>query len=183
MALVAVVALEFSSMRLAGGAGVDVCRFLTVATLVWGSILARVRGGRVGAFWFGFALAGWASYLLVVDALAARSSDSVVSLVPLWMVEATVDRAGLGNSFSAHNQLVDQIHMVHYKGGRASPAGQIGSTLTEGAILASASNLRTVPVWRCLCSADTDMDRASRPTYRRAFGACRVGLAQTAAVV
>lgn len=79
--LLALVAVEVAALRSAADEWVDACRFLTVATLVVATILARRRSGEVGSFWFGFALGGWATYALVLD--ASRYSSSILDKMAL----------------------------------------------------------------------------------------------------
>jgi hypothetical protein len=88
MALVAIAAIAVASLHMADSFGVDACRILTVAVLVWATIGARFGAGRGGGFWFGFALAGWASYLLVIDVQANPTRPSVFSWIPMRMSDA-----------------------------------------------------------------------------------------------
>jgi hypothetical protein len=84
MGLIAIVALELAALRLATDAWVDVTRHLTIATLAIATYLARYRRGDESAWWFGFALFGWAYFALVLDTMARWSAsfgpNSVVSL-------------------------------------------------------------------------------------------------------
>jgi hypothetical protein len=90
MALIAVIALELAALRLATEAWVDVTRHLTIATLATATYLARYRRGEEGAWWFGFALSGWAYFALALDAMArwnsVRDSDSVLGLLPVYLL-------------------------------------------------------------------------------------------------
>ena len=80
MAVIAVLAVELASFRVASDGYVDLTRHLTVVMLAVAVYLARYREGDRAAWWFGFALFGWAYFALVVDATARRSAASVVSL-------------------------------------------------------------------------------------------------------
>ena len=113
MALVALVAVELAALRSAQDGWVDACRFLTAAVLVLATFLARYRQAEEGAFWFGFAVVGWATFILVLDALAAtRSSDSVISRLPQLALEAMVDRAA-ANNYAAALRVMRQFHILH----------------------------------------------------------------------
>jgi hypothetical protein len=124
MGIVALVAVEVAALRSAGDGWVDACRLLTASVLVLATFLARDRRGGERAFWFGFAVLGWATFVLVVDALAgSRSSNSVISKLPLLVVEATVDRAE-SNSYDSHLRTLRQLHILHLV--LILPAGFIG---------------------------------------------------------
>jgi hypothetical protein len=115
MALVALVAVEAASLRLAGGGGVDACRLLTVSGLAWATISARRHEGQAGAFWFGFALAGWAGFLLVLDALGDRGSNpSLVSFIPLRLLESAFQREKVSGNWASHLVTMDQARILHY---------------------------------------------------------------------
>jgi hypothetical protein len=72
MALIAMLAVEMASLRVATDRFVDLTRHLTVAMLVVATFLARYREGVRASWWFGFALVGWAYLVLVIDAAARR---------------------------------------------------------------------------------------------------------------
>jgi hypothetical protein len=114
MALIALAALEFGALRLAGPHGVNACNLLTVATLIWATTMARARKGGASDFYFGFALAGWAAYLLVIDALGNRSTDSIVGWIPLQLVEITYDRAAVQNTPGLRDRAIEQWRIAHY---------------------------------------------------------------------
>jgi hypothetical protein len=83
MAVIAALAVEMAAYRVASDGYVDLTRHLTVVMLAAATYLARYRQGDRAAWWFGFALAGWAYFALAVDASARRSAASVLSLRPL----------------------------------------------------------------------------------------------------
>jgi hypothetical protein len=126
MAIVALIAVEVAALRLADDNSVDACRLLTAATLVVATFLARNRVGGEGAFWFGFALLGWATFILVldarassyqvVDALTGRRSVSSVSLVsrlPLQILMARFD-GGSSISSSTVHRVMGQFQILHF---------------------------------------------------------------------
>ncbi len=76
MAIIAVLAVEMASLRVASDAFVDLSRHLTVGMLVVATYLARRNKGDRGSWWFGFALLGWAYLALVIDASARRAPVS-----------------------------------------------------------------------------------------------------------
>jgi hypothetical protein len=88
MGLVVLVAIELAALQSATREWAEVARLLTVAALVFASYQARYSTGRAGAWWFGFALLGWASYLLGVDATRQWTSfdgyklDSFLEAIP-----------------------------------------------------------------------------------------------------
>jgi hypothetical protein len=83
MALIALLAVELAALRVATTGFVDLTRFLTVAMLAVATYLARFREGDRAAWWFGFALCGWAYLALVIDATARRDTGSMAALRPL----------------------------------------------------------------------------------------------------
>jgi hypothetical protein len=113
MALIALAAIELGALRMAGPYGVDACRFLTVAALAWATSLARVRKGEAGAFWFSFALAGWASYLLVIDSRGDRSLESLVAWIPLHLLDAVSPWSAITNNATAMERWREQVHILH----------------------------------------------------------------------
>jgi hypothetical protein len=114
MTLIALVSLELGALRLASPLSVDACRFFTVAALAWATILARVRKGEAGAFWFGFALAGWAAFLLVLDTLGSQSSTSLVGAIPRLLANAVYGRPSVPFTPTVRDRLVQQFLIVHY---------------------------------------------------------------------
>ena len=80
MAVIAVLAVELASFRVASDGDVNLTRHLTVVMLAAAVYLARYRESDRAAWWFGFALFGWAYFALVVDATARHSAASVLSL-------------------------------------------------------------------------------------------------------
>jgi hypothetical protein len=70
MVLTVLCTVLLASFRVATAAWVDVTRFLTVSALALSAYLARYRSGDEGAWWFGFALSGWACFVLLIDASA-----------------------------------------------------------------------------------------------------------------
>ncbi len=83
MAVIAVLAVELASFRVASDGYVDLTRLLTVVMLAVAVYLARYREGDRAAWWFGFALFGWAYFALAVNASARQSAASVLSLRPV----------------------------------------------------------------------------------------------------
>ena len=82
---------------------------------------------RGGAFWFGFSVLGWAAFVLVLDALAgSKSSDSIISRLPLLVLEATVDRAE-SSGYGAHLRNLHQFHILHLM--LILPVGLIGGVV------------------------------------------------------
>ena len=77
MAIVALLAVEMASLRVASDGYVDLTRHLTVVMLAVATYLARYREGDRAAWWFGFALLGWAYFALVIDASARRAPVSL----------------------------------------------------------------------------------------------------------
>jgi hypothetical protein len=129
MGLVALVAVEVAALRSAEDGWVDTCRFVTVIALVLATFLARNRQGEEGAFWFGFAALGWATFVLVLDVLAAqRHSDSVVSRLLLSVLRAMVDRSSRNNYAGALREM-RQFHILHLM--LILPAGLLGGVICE----------------------------------------------------
>jgi hypothetical protein len=88
MGLIVIVAIELAALQSATREWAEVARFVTVAALVMATHRARYSMGRPGAWWFGFALMGWASYLLGIDATRQWTSldgyklDSFLEAMP-----------------------------------------------------------------------------------------------------
>jgi hypothetical protein len=82
MAVIALLAIELASYRVASDGYVDLTRHLTVFMLAVAAYLARYREGERAAWWFGFALLGSAYFALVIDATARREPPSFSSLRP-----------------------------------------------------------------------------------------------------
>jgi hypothetical protein len=82
MAIIALLALELGSLRVATEGYVDATRYLTVSTLATATYLARHRKGDRGEWWFGFALFGWAYFALMLDAVGRRGFAVAMSHVP-----------------------------------------------------------------------------------------------------
>ena len=82
MAVIAVLAVEMASFRVASDGYVNLTRHLTVVVLATATYLARYREGDRAAWWFGFALFGWAYFALAVDASARRDAVSVAPAAP-----------------------------------------------------------------------------------------------------
>jgi hypothetical protein len=80
MALIALLAVEMAALRVASYRFVDLSRHLTVAALAVATYLARYRDGGRAAGWFGFALAGWSYFGLVIDASARADVAGSLSL-------------------------------------------------------------------------------------------------------
>jgi len=92
MGFVLIVALELAALQSATMEWAEAARFLTVAILVVATYRARYRTGKAGSWWFGFAMLGWAYYLLGVDAtrqwtsLAGYDLDSFLESLPFRIV-------------------------------------------------------------------------------------------------
>jgi hypothetical protein len=89
MALIALIAVEMASLRVASDGFVDLSRHLTVAMLAVATYLARYREGDRAAWWFGFALLGWSYFALVVDASSRSHTAMMISrreLPPVTML-------------------------------------------------------------------------------------------------
>ena len=106
MALIAVLAVEMASFRVASDGYVDLWRHLTVVMLAVATYLARYREGDRAAWWFGFALFGWAYFALAVGASARRSAVSFLSLRPLPPVTFLVLFVGDGYLTSKNPVLI-----------------------------------------------------------------------------
>jgi hypothetical protein len=114
MGLIAVAAIEVSALRSASDASVDACRLLTTSLLVCATFLARNRRAGEGAFWFGFAVLGWAAFVLVLDTLAGmRSSSSIISRLPFLVIETVVDQTENTGSYAASLHALRQLHVLH----------------------------------------------------------------------
>jgi hypothetical protein len=72
MAIIALLAVEMASLRVASDGYVDLSRHLTIVMLAVATYLARYGYGGRAAWWFGFALVGWAYLALAVDGSARR---------------------------------------------------------------------------------------------------------------
>jgi hypothetical protein len=92
MALVALVAFGAAALRSGSEAWLDACRLLILSILVAACFLARPRRGREAAFWFGFAVVGWAAFAFLAHVAAVEgSSESLATWFPLRLVEALTD--------------------------------------------------------------------------------------------
>jgi hypothetical protein len=128
MGLVALTAVEVAALRSAEDGWLDTCRFVTVISLLLATFLARNRGGEEGAFWFGFAALGWATFILVLDVVASRrDSDSVVSLLPLLVLRAIANRTASSNYATALREM-RQFHILHLM--FILPVGLIGGVIS-----------------------------------------------------
>ncbi len=113
LVIVALVAVQISALRSGEDSAVEVCRLVTAAVLVFATYLARRRRGEAGAFWFGFAVLGWAAFVLVVDVLAARPFPApVISWLPRMVLEMMVDRTA-SNSYAASQRAICQFRILH----------------------------------------------------------------------
>ena len=127
MCLVALAAVEVAALRSAEDGWVDTCRFVTVIALVLATFLARNRRAEAGAFWFGFAALGWATFILVLDVLAAqRFSDSVVSRFLLSVLRAIADRPPSTNYITSLREM-RQFHILHLM--LILPVGLLGGVI------------------------------------------------------
>ena len=68
MGFVLIVGVELAALQSATEEWAEAARFLTIGILVIATYRARFSTGKTGTWWFGFALLGWAYYLLVIDA-------------------------------------------------------------------------------------------------------------------
>ena len=73
MILTVVCALPTAALIVASNGWVEATRYLTVAVLCAATYLARYRKGNEGAWWFGFSLAGWAFFVLLIDSMVWSS--------------------------------------------------------------------------------------------------------------
>jgi hypothetical protein len=90
MAIIVVMSVELAALNWGTGVAVDIARMLTVFLLGVATYLARYRTGRAGAWCFGFALFGWAYYILVIDVMGQRfafASDSVITFLPTVIMD------------------------------------------------------------------------------------------------
>ena len=128
MSLVALAAVEVAALRSAEDGWVDTCRLVTVIALVLATFLARNRRGEEGAFWFGFAALGWATFIVVLDVAAAqRYSDSVVSRLLVLVLRAIADRPASNNYANALREM-RQFHILHLM--FILPVGLIGGVIS-----------------------------------------------------
>ncbi len=88
MILTVVCTLPMASLIVASDGWVDVTRYLTVAVLAAATYLARFRTGEEGVWWFGFALAGWAFFALLIDSIVwnALATAKVSGMLPTPVV-------------------------------------------------------------------------------------------------
>lgn len=91
MVVVAVIGVEIAAVRAGDPASVDLSGAVNLAVLVAATFRARHRGGRGSAFWFGFALAGWASFLFVMDGFGAGRTGSIARAWPAWLLQTWYD--------------------------------------------------------------------------------------------
>jgi len=68
MGFTLIVGVELAALQSATGEWAEAVRFLTIGILVVATYRARFSTGMAGTWWFGFALLGWAYYLLGIDA-------------------------------------------------------------------------------------------------------------------
>ena len=100
MALIALLAVEMASLRVATDGFVDLTRALTIATLLAATFRARHASGDRAAWWFGFAAVGWAYLILVIDAASRRDPSAWAAFrapppVPFfWILIGDVSQAG-----------------------------------------------------------------------------------------
>jgi hypothetical protein len=119
MGFVLIVALELAALQSATSEWVEIARFLTVLILVVATYRARFSKGEVGSWWFGFALLGWAYYLLEIEAMRqwARFTypvDPFVESVPfraLGLFVPDIDMVGWDHSPRAF-RVYHQVRIV-----------------------------------------------------------------------
>ena len=114
MGLVALFAVDIAALRSVGGLWVDACRLLTASVLVFATFRAKDRRGGDGAFWFGFAVLGWAAFVLGLEGLGALGDESESAIVRLLfvLVEETVDPAQYGNGPAAFTRVLRQLQIL-----------------------------------------------------------------------
>lgn len=114
MALIALLAVEMASLRVASDGYVDLSRHLTVAMLAVATYLARYRDRGWGDWWFGFALAGWAYFALVIEALARmRASTFVSTMRPVTFLGLLLDEKYLtSNRGDLFERWWNQFHIL-----------------------------------------------------------------------
>jgi hypothetical protein len=117
MVLIALVAIEVAALRQATEPWCNIARYLTIGALIVASLLARHCTGAEGAWWFGFALFGWAYYILGLDTLAHGEGvvqpNSIVSRILEWFLWLyyTGDQAAL-ESLGNHERVSYQIRIM-----------------------------------------------------------------------
>jgi hypothetical protein len=98
MVVIAFLALEMAALNVASEGWVDVSHHMTVLALAAATCMARYRKGDGNAWWFGFALFGWAYFALVLDSTARASPivfrRTVVGLPPLAFLVLLMDWSG-----------------------------------------------------------------------------------------
>jgi hypothetical protein len=104
MAIIAVLAVEFAALRAASADYVDVTRKLTVVLLALAAYLARSRSRDRAAWWFGFALVGWAYFAMVIDESARRGNNPMgkaMELPPMALIGLLLGNEGLFSNSGA----------------------------------------------------------------------------------
>jgi hypothetical protein len=99
---------------LGNAVAVDIVRLSTVVFLATATYLSRFRGGSQAAFWFGFALFGWAWYILHLDAMTrwrAMTSQSIVSLVPAAIMDFWTSLSGAQSAVV--QSYAERLRMIH----------------------------------------------------------------------
>jgi hypothetical protein len=86
----AVVRFELATVYSPQEAWANIARYLAASLLVVATYLARYRKSRQGDWWFGFALGGWAYWLLTADMswhgpAHFSTSESPIAKLPRWI--------------------------------------------------------------------------------------------------
>ncbi|MGO9464314.1 MAG: hypothetical protein ACLQIB_52380 [Isosphaeraceae bacterium] len=119
MALIVVVSVELAALNWGTGVAVDITRLLTIIFLVAATCLARYRTGGEGAWWFGFALFGWAYYVLLLDAMArftSLSSQSIVSFLPALIMDSWTRGSRVGPAVIRYLERLRILHEMFILG-------------------------------------------------------------------
>jgi hypothetical protein len=102
MAAIALIAVEMGALRVASGGFVDLSRSLTIVALAVATFQARPRRGDEAAWWFGFAVCGWAYFAMDVDATVRQTAVigrfPIPVLPPMTVLGFFVDMSRFGSS-------------------------------------------------------------------------------------
>jgi hypothetical protein len=104
MFLSASCALPLAAMVVATDRWVDISRLMTVTTLAIAAYLARYGKNDVGHWYFGFALAGWACFVLVTDSISSWNPLALrnpkTGFLPLSFLTPFMSAGQLGDSLN-----------------------------------------------------------------------------------
>lgn len=115
MAIIVVVSVELAALNWGTMIAVDVARFLTAILLAFATYLARYRRGDEAAWWFGFALFGWAYYALFLGGMGlgpAYSRESLVSVVPVMIMDSWMRASFAGPVVQQYNERLRIFHEI-----------------------------------------------------------------------